>query len=234
MKLALCGAALLTLTGCVDPVILRNPQSGQVTQCLATGAFPLINQHQCAVSYENMGWVRTTAAEAQQAEQERIVHRDAQVKWAFEDCRNARLRGDLKSYVASVQCSNPRIRDALQRSGYQFMDLLGIELATRLNDAEKLDRGQMTEAEADLHFSQVHAQMFDEGRRRLLDERSAQNQSGMVGAAQTQAQGALLSGLGSFNASIKPPPIPFYPMPVNRPSSTHCSVIGNQMMCNSY
>jgi hypothetical protein len=66
--LQIIAAALiaLTLTGCMAPVMLRDPVSGQVTQCLLEGAFPIINQQQCVAAHENMGWVRTTAAEAQQ------------------------------------------------------------------------------------------------------------------------------------------------------------------------
>jgi hypothetical protein len=194
----------LALTGCMSPVVLLNPQTGQITQCLATGAFPLINQHQCVASYENLGWVQTTAAEAQQAQRDRVARRDDEVKAAAEECRNSRLRGDLKSYVASVQCSNPRIREANATAGYPFMDLLDVELATRLSNAEKIDRGQMTEVEASLSSAELHSRMVAEGRRRLLEAQAAENQSTMAQAAQTQAQGALLSGLGNYNASTQP------------------------------
>src|SRR6266852_2581528 len=216
MRLTTIATALtaLTLTGCMDPVILRDPQSGQVTQCLATGAFPLINRHQCVASYESMGWVETTAAKAQLAQRDRVARRDAAVLAATEECRNARLQGELKSYAESVQCSNPRILAANQTAGYPFIDLIVHSNAARLADAEKLDKGQISEAEAVLHFAQVQSQIIEETRRRMLVEQTAQNQSSMAQAAQMQAQGALLSGLGAFNAANKPPPIPFYPMPV--------------------
>lgn len=195
--------ALLGLSGCVDPVMLRNPETGQVDQCLATGAFPLMAQHQCVVAHENMGWVTTTPADAQAAQHERIARRDTEIGAAINECRGARLRGELKGYVASTQCSNQRIRAASQEAGNPFMDLLDVELATRLADAEKIDKGQMTEAEAGLHIAQVHAQMTEEARRRVFEAQAAQNQASMAQAAQTQAQGALLSGMGAWNASTR-------------------------------
>lgn len=195
--------ALVTLSGCMDPVMLQNPTTGQIEQCFAAGPFPLIAQHQCVVAHENLGWIRTTPAEAQAAQTARIAERDTEISSAINECREARLRGELKSYVASVQCSNPRIREASLRFGNPFMDLLDIELATRLADAEKIDKGQMTEAEAGLHIAQVHAQMTDEARHRVLEAQAAQNQTSMAHSAETQAQGALLSGMGAWNASTR-------------------------------
>ena len=181
-RTALMGLIALTLTGCVSPVMLRNPTTGEVTQCLATGAFPLINQHQCVVEYENVGWLRTTAPEAQQAQRLQVAERDAEIKAALEECRNARLSGSLKGYVASVQCSNPRIREANRRAGYQFMDLVDLALAARLADAERQDAGKMSEADSALHMAQVNTQIVEEARRRLLETQAANARTNAVNA----------------------------------------------------
>jgi hypothetical protein len=58
--------AALTLSGCT-PVMLRDPETGHVTQCTASGAFPLINRQQCISAHEQMGWVETTPEEARRA-----------------------------------------------------------------------------------------------------------------------------------------------------------------------
>jgi hypothetical protein len=73
------------------PVVLRDPVSGEVTRCVVTGAFPLINQLQCVASHENMGWMRTTGAGAQHAA----------IAAVREEYRAARVRGELKTYAAA-------------------------------------------------------------------------------------------------------------------------------------
>jgi hypothetical protein len=178
------GLIALLLAGCVTPVVLRDPVSGEVTQCLATGAFPLLNQHQCVASHENAGWLRTTGAEAKQAQQQRIAERDAEVAAAREECRAARLRGELKSYAAAAQCSSSRVRAAQKRGGNPFMDLVDLAEAVRLSDAERIDKHQMTEAEATLHTAQVVSQITDQARRRNLETRAVEIQAK---TAQTQA-----------------------------------------------
>ena len=224
------------LAGCMSPIVLRNPTNGQVAQCLATGAFPLINQQQCASAYENMGWVRTTGPEARQAQQQQTVQRDAEVKAAVEECRAARLNGTLKTYLASAQCSNPRIRDAYERSGYPFMDLIDLQNAVRAVDAEKIDKGQMTEAEAMLHFAQVTSQINDEAQRRSLASQTAQAQTSAANAQAAMGQQQLLlevqkQNSDNFNAQQQRQVEIFRAgVPPPRQSFT-CQTIGNTTNC---
>jgi PBP1b-binding outer membrane lipoprotein LpoB len=61
--LLLAAGMAVLLTGCMSPVVLRDPATGQVAQCNASagGFFPIIGQHQidtCVESYERMGWKR--------------------------------------------------------------------------------------------------------------------------------------------------------------------------------
>jgi hypothetical protein len=179
------GLFAVFLPGCVTPVVLRDPVSGEVAQCLATGAFPLLNQQQCVASRENLGWIRTTGAEAQQAQRQRIAGRDAEIAAAGQECREARIRGELKTHVASIQCSTPRVRAAYQRAGYPYMDLIDVASAVRLADAEKIDNHQMTEVEASLHIAQVFSQITDQERRRGFETKAVEIQAQ---SAQTQAE----------------------------------------------
>ena len=151
----LAGLIALSLTGCMTPAVLRDPSTGEIVQCLATGAFPIINQQQCIAAHEGMGWIRTTGAEARRASQQQLAQRNTEVTAAIEECRAARMRGELKSYAEAAQCANVRIRAVNQSASYPFMDLVDLAAAVRLADAEKVDKHQMSEAEAALHVAQV-------------------------------------------------------------------------------
>jgi hypothetical protein len=216
--------------------MVRNPVSGEVAQCLATGAFPIINQQQCVGAYENLGWMRTTAPEAQQAQQQRIAQRDAEVKAAAEECRNARLSGALNGYLASVQCSNPRIRDAYQRSGFPFMDMIDLLNAVRAADAEKIDRHQMSEAEAGLHYAEVNSQISEQIRQRLLQSQAVQIQSTAANAQADLARQQLLLGFqkqsnDNFNAAQQRQ-VDIFRASIPQPrQSFTCQTLGNTTNC---
>jgi len=51
---------------------------------------------------------------------------------AITDCRNKRIDGTLKTYVASAQCANPRIVQAFSKANYRYMDLIAAFNAQRL------------------------------------------------------------------------------------------------------
>jgi hypothetical protein len=202
-KALLATASLVILSGCMSPVVMVDPSTGNIAQCFASGPFPLIARHQCVEGYENLGWKETTPAEAQQIHQQRVADREDQVRAAIETCRAARQRSEM-NYAGSVRCSNPQIRAANVAAGYDAMDLLDLELAARLAFAEKIDRGQMTEAEANLKLAEFHSEMVDKARSRRLEAQASQNQTDVAKAAQVQATGALLQGAGAYNASTQP------------------------------
>jgi hypothetical protein len=87
-------------------------------------------------------------------------------KAAIVECKNNRRSGVLKTYMESVECSNPRIIDAYQKSGYRYMDLIYLLTAKRRALAEKIDRGTLTEAEAELEAAQFTVQLQDKERQR--------------------------------------------------------------------
>jgi hypothetical protein len=94
-RMVIAAAFALSLAGCVSPIVMQNPQTGEITQCLATGAFPLINQQQCVASHENLGWVRTTAAEAQQAARQQSAERAAQIASEEAQCASDMQSAEL-------------------------------------------------------------------------------------------------------------------------------------------
>ena len=85
---------------------------------------------------------------------------------AIAECRNKRLSGELKTYVASADCSNPRILAVYQRAGYRYMDLVQRIAAKRRELAGLLDRGTLTETQEEQEFAQFVARINNEERER--------------------------------------------------------------------
>ena len=62
----------------------------------------------------------------------------------------SQAHGKLSTYVASVQCSNPRMIQAFKVAHYRHLDLIDYLAATRLELAAKWDRGELTVQEVKL------------------------------------------------------------------------------------
>src|SRR5262249_16973577 len=71
---------------------------------------------------------------------------DAIAEAAMAECKAKRLRGELKTYKASVECSNPKVFAAYKAVGDPNLDLINISLAARLVGAENVDKKRVTEA----------------------------------------------------------------------------------------
>lgn len=91
---------------------------------------------------------------------------------AVEECRRLRLAGVLNSYADAARCSNPKIWDAWNNSGYREMDLISLFLAQRLAIAEGIDRGELTEAAATERSAAAFSAMVGEARRRENADRA--------------------------------------------------------------
>jgi hypothetical protein len=80
---------------------------------------------------------------------------------AADDCRAKRLRGELPSHAASVQCANPPMLRAFNAAHYRYMDLIQFFAAKRLELATKIARGEMTEQQAQVetqkNFASIQA-----------------------------------------------------------------------------
>jgi hypothetical protein len=85
---------------------------------------------------------------------------------ATADCRTKRLAGELSSREASARCSEPKIRAAFTAAGYPYMDLIELHLAHRLLNAQKVDRGEISEDQARLNNAEVISRINGEIARR--------------------------------------------------------------------
>jgi hypothetical protein len=101
-------------------------------------------------------------------------HADAFVAVApprIHSCTTRRLSGELKTYMASAECSNLRIIEAYQKAGYRYMDLIFLIQAKRRELSEKIDKGNLTEAQAQLEFAQFMTGINDKERQRDREQR---------------------------------------------------------------
>jgi len=84
---------------------------------------------------------------------------------AVKECKAKRLSGELKTYVQSATCSNPGVVQAFSSVNYKHMDLIQGFVAKRLELAEELDRGQITEAQGERELSDLANRVWTEERR---------------------------------------------------------------------
>jgi hypothetical protein len=85
---------------------------------------------------------------------------------AANDCKARRLRGELPTHVASTQCANPRMIQAFNSAHYRYMDLIQYFAAKRLEIAARVDRNELTEAQADTQITNTYASITDAERQR--------------------------------------------------------------------
>jgi hypothetical protein len=85
---------------------------------------------------------------------------------ASNECRAKRLRGELPNHVASAQCANAPMLSAFNEAHYRYMDLIQFFAAKRLELAAKIDRGELTEQQAQLDGNKAYASIQETERQR--------------------------------------------------------------------
>jgi hypothetical protein len=127
---------------------------------------------------------------------------------AIAECNEKQKRGELKTFKAAVECSNPKIHAAWKQAGDPNLDLLNVLLAARLVGAENVDRGRITEAEYQLQLAELNARITEEKRRRTLTDAQAnaglQTSQALSAAAQALSAAALLQGLAALQSANRP------------------------------
>lgn len=103
----------------------------------------------------------------------------AEVEAAKAACRTQ----TFTSRVESAKCFNAA--EMKFASVYPNPDLLQLRLATRLAISEKIDKGQMTEAEGELEFARVGAQIGSQEQQRSTSAQMADAASQMASPRRT-------------------------------------------------
>jgi hypothetical protein len=94
---------------------------------------------------------------------------------AARDCQQKRLSGELHGYVESANCSGPAMVSAYQEINYPYMDLIYLTSAYRVAVYNRVDRGQLSEAQATLWLSEFTGRISGEQARRQVARSSAQS-----------------------------------------------------------
>jgi hypothetical protein len=105
-------------------------------------------------------------ASASQPPQDPMVIAQKEMVAAISECRNKRIDGTLKTFVASAQCSNPRIVQAFSKANYRYMDLIAAFNAKRLQISERVDRNQLSEADAQVETQKLFANIVEAEKQR--------------------------------------------------------------------
>jgi hypothetical protein len=89
-----------------------------------------------------------------------------QSRAAINDCRDRRLHGELQSYKASAQCSNPKIFAAWQAAHYPHMDLITQWLNAREAASEQVDQHQLSPDQFEAQMDTLTVRLTAEEQRR--------------------------------------------------------------------
>ena len=111
---------------------------------------------------------RTTAppqASVSQPQDPMVIAQNEMVA-AITECRNKRIDGTLQTFVASAQCANPRILQAFSNANYRYMDLITAFNAQRLQISERVDRKQLSEADAQVETQKLFASIVEAEKQR--------------------------------------------------------------------
>jgi hypothetical protein len=105
-------------------------------------------------------------ASVSQPQQDPMVTAQNEMVTAITECRNKRIDGTLKTFVASARCANPRIVQAYSKANYRYMDLIAAFNAKRLQISERVDRNELTEADAQVENQKLFASIVEAEKQR--------------------------------------------------------------------
>ena len=120
-------------------------------------------------------------------------------KAAVLECRDRRVKKELKTYRQSAECSNPKILAAYEEANYPYMDLVRVLLDARLLAAENLDKGAVTEAQAQAQSAELENRLTSEDQKRRAAAAAFQSQQASSDAA------GFLQGLNAFQVATRSP-----------------------------
>jgi hypothetical protein len=106
----------------------------------------------------------SVCADAQQMTNYDYKQRDAAfweyAKGILLECKQQKDRGQIRSFVALVKCSNQSLAEAWSWYKLGFDDLAALFLARRLEIAERIGRGALTEAQGQIEGIQAYQQLL--------------------------------------------------------------------------
>ncbi len=152
------------------------------------------------------------------------------------ECELKRVRGELKTYAASTECSNAVIIKAHQDAGDPAMNFVYLLTAYRLAVAERMDKGVLNHTQGNLMLAQLVSRINTERLQR--DMQTTQRKNVPDGSYES-----LLQGLAVWKGSANPPtqgdakgigePAPeSLPDQQDRETSITCFPVGDRITCH--
>jgi hypothetical protein len=128
-------------------------------------------------------------------------------------CRTAYEAGRIATRKEAVECSTPKIRQELAGSGYPHMDLVEVWIAYTTAIAERVDRKEMSDSDANLLESQMFASLNDNASQRMYQQASMQ-------ASRLSAASQFLQAQSAWQRAYAP-----------RTAPVTCTTFGNVVSC---
>ena len=89
------------------------------------------------------------------------------------ECHEKRLSGQLRGVADAARCSNDRMRQIWADAGFPYMDLVDLMAADRLAVAERMDKGELSIAEANVQMAEFGVRVVNEAQRRDAEVQTA-------------------------------------------------------------
>ena len=89
------------------------------------------------------------------------------------ECHEKRLSGQLKGFADAARCSNDRMRQIWADAGFPYMDLVDLMAADRLAVAERMDKEELSTAEANVQMAEFGVCVVNEAQRRDAEVQTA-------------------------------------------------------------
>lgn len=118
-----------------------------------------------------------TTAQQHKLRQEE-AHRKADLIW--EECKQRHVAGELKTYVEKFKCSQDRVRQVYIDYGFSYMDLLDLMAAYQMALGERIDKGELSLAQAEVQMAEVRTRVTSEMEKRNRAGNQEQLQSQQV------------------------------------------------------
>lgn len=98
--------------------------------------------------------------------EEALQQATAEATRAETECRHRREIGELKTYRAAALCVNDQMIPAYRKAGYRYMDLMVSYAAKRMEIAQAIDAGSLTDSQAATQLAQFFNGLVDEEHKR--------------------------------------------------------------------
>jgi hypothetical protein len=176
----------------------------------------------CAVALivSGCGVIQQRQQAAQQAaQQQNAVELQLLLDAAEDKCAATYPKTKRTNAVPRARCFN-EASDRFTRPNYPFPDLLDLAHANSMVLAEKVEKGQLTEAEAAQQYAAMASQVTTEAQRRILANRAV---SAQETASEAQRQAAFAQRMQAISAATAPLERPNVPAQRGLTSSVNCT-----------